>query len=123
MFYVNCVGLSVVLIFVDFVEIKVLSGMGLIVDVLWIGLVEIFVCFVLVNCVLLIKCDEMQVQIDVWYLVWVGQVWEVVVYQVFLIEIGYFVFEFVLFMIDMVNVDVEVVMMVGFQLVVLLFND
>lgn len=74
------------------------------------------------NCELFVKCDELQYQFDEWYCDYeFGQI-DVSVYKVYFEEIGYLQFEGGDFQVDVDNVDFEIVMILGLQFVVLVFN-
>ena len=123
MSYTPRAGLSVASVLADFVEAEALPGTGVTADALWAGLAEILARFVPVNCALLAKRDDLQAQIDAWHSARAGQAWDADAYQAFLTKIGYLVPEPAPFSIDTANVDPEIAIMAGPQLVVPSLND
>ncbi len=121
--YLDRSGLQVDGVLVRFVEEEALPGTGISPEHLWSGLSDMLARFTSVNQALLAKRDDLQEQIDRWHIARAGQTWDAGSYQNFLHEIGYLVAEPAPFSIGTANVDPEVAMMAGPQLVVPSLND
>ena len=121
--YVNRAGLQVAAILADFVESKALPGTGVEAAALWQGLADILARFVPVNRALLAKRDDIQAKLDTWHKANPGPIADMGAYRKFLTEIGYLVPEPVGFEIGTKNVDAEIALMAGPQLVVPALND
>jgi len=121
--YVNRAGLQVAAILADFVESKALPGTGVEAAALWQGLADILARFVPVNRALLAKRDDIQAKLDTWHKANPGPIADMGAYRKFLTEIGYLVPEPVGFKIGTKNVDAEIALMAGPQLVVPALND
>ena len=121
--YVNRAGLQVAAILADFVESKALPGTGVEAAALWQGLADILARFVPVNRALLAKRDDIQAKLDAWHKANPGPIADMGAYRKFLTEIGYLVPEPVGFEIGTKNVDAEIALMAGPQLVVPALND
>jgi malate synthase len=117
--YVDRSGLKVADVLAAFVEERVLPGTGIEPARLWDGLAAILTRFVPVNRALLAKRDHLQAQIDDWH---EANAFEPATYEAFLRKIGYLVPEPAPFTIDTANVDAEIAMMAGPQLVVPALN-
>ncbi|WP_374612978.1 malate synthase G [Sphingorhabdus sp.] len=121
--YVNRAGLQIASILADFVESKALPGTGVEAAALWQGLADILARFVPVNRALLAKRDDIQAKLDTWHKANPGPIADMGAYRKFLTEIGYLVPEPVGFEIGTKNVDAEIALMAGPQLVVPALND
>lgn len=121
--YTDRAGLKVASVLADFVETKALAGTGVAVDALWQGLASLLERFVPRNRDLLAKRDALQAQLDAWHKANPGPVVDMAAYQAFLREIGYLVPEPAPFVITTANVDDEIAVMAGPQLVVPALND
>ena len=121
--YTERAGLQVAGILADFVETKALAGTGLSPDQLWIGLADILARFTPRNRALLAQRDAIQAQLDYWHKANPGPIRDMAAYQAFLREIGYLVPEPAPFQIGTRNVDEEIAVMAGPQLVVPVLND
>ena len=120
---VDRAGLQVAAVLADFVESRALAGTGIAADILWSGLADILARFVPVNRALLAKRDAIQAQLDDWHRANPGPIADMAAYQAFLREIGYLVPEPAPFAITTANVDDEIAIMAGPQLVVPSLND
>ncbi|MEY5008843.1 MAG: hypothetical protein RL764_2159 [Pseudomonadota bacterium] len=121
--YTERAGLQVAGILADFIETKALAGTGLSPDQLWIGLADILARFTPRNRALLAQRDAIQAQLDHWHKANPGPIGDMAAYQAFLREIGYLVPEPAPFQIGTRNVDEEIAVMAGPQLVVPVLND
>lgn len=121
--YVSRAGLQVASVLAEFVEARALPGTGIASEALWTGLAELLDRFIPVNRALLAKRDMLQAKIDAWHAAHPGPIIDMAAYQAFLREIGYLVPEPVPFKIGTTNVDDEVAIMAGPQLVVPSLND
>ena len=121
--YVSRAGLQVASVLAEFVEARALPGTGIASETLWTGLAELLDRFIPVNRALLAKRDMLQAKIDAWHAAHPGPIIDMAAYQAFLREIGYLVPEPVPFKIGTTNVDDEVAIMAGPQLVVPSLND
>jgi malate synthase len=121
--YTERAGLQVAGILADFIETKALAGTGLSPDQLWIGFADILARFTPRNRALLAQRDAIQAQLDHWHKANPGPIRDMAAYQAFLREIGYLVPEPAPFQIGTRNVDEEIAVMAGPQLVVPVLND
>lgn len=121
--YTERAGLQVAGILADFVETKALAGTGLSPDQLWTGVADILARFTPRNQALLAQRDAIQDQLDHWHKANPGPIRDMAAYQAFLREIGYLVPEPAPFQIGTRNVDEEIAVMAGPQLVVPVLND
>src|SRR5690606_34771410 len=101
-----------------FVEAEVLPGTGIEPQVFWSGLERIIAEFTPRNRALLAQRDELQAAIDAWWREHKGQQFDVEEHATFLRNIGYLVPEPESFQIDTTNVDPEIAVVAGPQLVV-----
>ncbi len=115
-------GLKVVPVLVNFIEAEALPGSGVSADAFWAGLSEIVHDLGPKNRALLEKREEMQSQIDEWHIARQGQAVDGDAYQAFLCDIGYLVPEGPDFQIATKNVDPEIALIPGPQLVVPITN-
>ena len=121
--YVTRAGLRIAAQLVEFTESHALAGTGIAADALWQGLTDILDRFVPHNRMLLAKRDDIQAQLDAWHRVHPGPITDMAAYQGFLRDIGYLVPEPAPFSIGTQNVDAEIAVMAGPQLVVPSLND
>ncbi len=115
-------GLQVADTLAAFVETRALPGTGVDADAFWAGFAAIVNDLGPKNRALLERREELQQAIDSWHIDRRGQVFDADAYQAFLREIGYLVPEGADFAIDTVNVDPEIAMIPGPQLVVPIMN-
>ncbi|MBJ7438523.1 MAG: malate synthase G [Sphingopyxis sp.] len=115
-------GLSVDSRLADFIEARALPGTGLDAGKFWADFAALLGKFDPENAALLIKREDLQVQIDAWHHGRAGQAHDAAAYQTFLRKIGYLVPEPAPFKIGTQNVDPEIATMAGPQLVVPALN-
>jgi malate synthase len=115
-------GLKVANVLVDFIERDALPGTGVTPDTFWDGLAAIIAELGPVNRQLLARREELQGQIDAWHVARRGQPHDHEAYKAFLGEIGYLLPEGEKFAIDTQNVDPEIALVPGPQLVVPITN-
>jgi malate synthase len=120
--YVERSGLQVAGVLADFIETRALPGTGLAADAFWAGAADIFVQFAPRNAALLAKREDLQAQIDAWHKARAGQPQDMAAYKAFLTEIGYLVPEPAPFSVAPQNVDAELAVTAGPQLVVPILN-
>ncbi len=115
-------GLQIAVELADFVESRALPGTDVSPDTFWSGLSRMVAELGPKNKALLDKRAEVQARIDGWHLANKGQSHDADAYQEFLREIGYLVEEGEAFQIETANVDPEIAMTPGPQLVVPINN-
>ena len=115
-------GLTVAKVLYDFVEKEALPGTGIASDAFWSGFAKLAHDLAPKNRALLARRDQLQEQIDEWHTARRGKVFDVAEYESFLRGIGYLEAEGPDFAITTPEVDPEVAMMAGPQLVVPLSN-
>lgn len=115
-------GLKVDGILTEFIEGHALSGTGVAADTFWNGLAQMVHELGPKNRTLLAKRADIQGRVDAWHLENNGQPHNAAAYQDFLREIGYLVAEGGDFQIETDNVDPEVALIPGPQLVVPITN-
>ncbi|MDO6414711.1 malate synthase G [Sphingomonas sp. BIUV-7] len=115
-------GLIVAGSLVRFIEDRALPGTGIAPEAFWQGMATIFTAFAPENARLLKIRDDMQSKIDAWHDERAGRRFESADYTGFLREIGYLVEEPAPFAIATDNVDAEVGLLAGPQLVVPVLN-
>jgi malate synthase len=120
--FVNKAGLNVAAELATFVEDAALPGTGVSADAFWTGFSDIVHELGPKNRALLAKRSDIQAQVDAWHFARRGQDHDAVAYSDFLKEIGYLVPEGAPFSIDTANVDPEIAMLPGPQLVVPIMN-
>ena len=120
--YVTRAGLSVAEELATLVEEQVLPGTGVKPDGFWGGYDRLLRKLVPQNLALLEKRETLQAQIDEWLLARKGQPWDGEAYRAFLKQIGYLVPEGPDFTIGTKNVDDEIAVTAGPQLVVPVMN-
>ncbi len=115
-------GLRVARVLSDFVETELAPGTGVEPEQFWSRLESITDDFVPRNRALLAKRDELQRQIDNWHRSHQGRDIDRDEYERFLKDIGYLLEEGEDFEIETVNVDEEIALVAGPQLVVPIMN-
>ena len=121
--YTERAGLQVADVLAEFVETRALAGTGIAATNLWAGLADILNRFTPRNRALLAKREELQAKLDDWHRANPGPIQDMAAYQAFLRDIGYLVPEPAPFEITTNNVDDEIAVMAGPQLVVPSLND
>lgn len=115
-------GLQIAVELADFIESRALPGTGVSPDAFWSGLSRLVQELGPKNKALLAKRTEIQGRVDGWHLANKGQDHDADAYQAFLREIGYLVEEGEAFQIETANVDPEIALTPGPQLVVPITN-
>ncbi|MES0824730.1 malate synthase G [Ruegeria sp. SCP11] len=115
-------GLQIAVELADFIENQALPGTGVSSQTFWSGLSRMVEELGPKNKALLAKRTEIQGQVDGWHLANKGQDHDAAAYQVFLREIGYLVEAGEAFQIETANVDPEIALTPGPQLVVPITN-
>ncbi|MDE8345866.1 MAG: malate synthase G, partial [Acidocella sp.] len=115
-------GLSVATIFHDFVVHEALPGTGLASPAFWSGFAALLKQFSATNAALMAKRDGLQAKLDAWHVAHKGQTHDAAAYQAFLREIGYLLPDPDAFSIETANVDDEIALIAGPQLVVPVSN-
>jgi malate synthase len=115
-------GLQVSEVLHTLVETRMAPGTGMSADDVWSSLADILETMAPRNKALLQKRDDLQAKIDTWHLEHKGQTHDADAYKQFLIDIGYLVPEGDDFEIGTQNVDAEIAVIAGPQLVVPVMN-
>ena len=115
-------GLQVATELADFVNDKALPGSGVDADVFWKGFSDLLHTMGPRNTALLARRDEMQTRIDGWHVENRDKPMDRAAYEAFLQDIGYLVQEGDDFEIETTNVDPEIALVPGPQLVVPITN-
>ena len=115
-------GLSIDSRLATFLETEVLAPLGRDVDAFWQGFAALLAEFAPRNRGLLAKRETLQAQIDAWHKERAGRPHDAAAYKAFLTAIGYLVPEPGDFQIGTQNVDPEIAVMAGPQLVVPILN-
>jgi len=115
-------GLSVAKELFDFIENHALSGLTVTSDQFWSGLADMVHHLGPKNRALLSHREDLQKKIDSWHITLRGKDHDAAAYQKFLTEIGYLVPEPADFVISTQNVDPEISLIPGPQLVVPIMN-
>jgi malate synthase len=115
-------GLQVAAPLHAFVRDEALPGSGVDEAALWAGLERILDAFAPRNRALLARREELQSQLDAWHTAHPGPITDQAAYLAFLREIGYLVAEPAPFTISTRDVDPEVALLAGPQLVVPVLN-
>ena len=115
-------GLMVATELDDFIANEALPGTGVSPDAFWAGFSAIVRDLTPTNRALLAKRDELQAAIDAWHRERRHQQHDAEAYKAFLVDIGYLVPEGGDFEIETANVDPEIALMAGPQLVVPVMN-
>ncbi|SLN19544.1 malate synthase G [Pseudooctadecabacter jejudonensis] len=118
---VDRAGLQVAAELADFIETRALQGTGVEADAFWTGFSALIHDFGPKNRALLDKREDLQGQVDDWYIKR-GGLGEPAAYRDFLSDIGYLQPEVEDFKIDTANVDPEIAQVAGPQLVVPITN-
>ncbi|MER9404810.1 malate synthase G [Mesorhizobium caraganae] len=118
---VEIAGLRIARELHDFVGIEALPGTGVAADAFWTGFSAIVHDLAPKNRALLAKRDAMQEKLDAWYRA-NGAPIDIEAYKIFLKEIGYLVPEGPAFSVSTDNVDPEIAVVAGPQLVVPVMN-
>jgi malate synthase len=106
----------------ELVEKRVLPGTGVAANAFWTGLGELIERLTPKNRALLARRDELQAKIDAWHREHAGKPHDAAAYKRFLTEIGYLEPEPDDFTISTTNVDPEIALQAGPQLVVPVTN-
>jgi malate synthase len=106
----------------EFIEGQVLAPLGCSAPEFWQGFAALLERFVPQNRALLARRDALQQQIDAWHSARAGKLHDPAAYRAFLNEIGYLVPEPGEFTVSTENVDPEIAVMAGPQLVVPVLN-
>ncbi|HCN44686.1 MAG TPA: malate synthase G [Pseudomonas sp.] len=120
--HVQVGGLQVAKVLFDFVNNEAIPGTGVSAEKFWAGAEKIINDLAPKNKALLSKRDTLQAQIDAWHQARKGQAHDAVAYKAFLQEIGYLLPEATDFQVSTQNVDEEIAVMAGPQLVVPVMN-
>ncbi|MFM2301924.1 MAG: hypothetical protein RLZZ84_1660 [Pseudomonadota bacterium] len=115
-------GLQVDAALAHFIEGEVIAPLGKDAGAFWQGFAALLARHAPVNRALLAKRDALQAQLDAWHTARAGKPIDMAAYQTFLTEIGYLVPEPAPFAIATQNVDPEIAVMAGPQLVVPVLN-
>lgn len=115
-------GLWVAPELVEFIEDRALPGTGIAAAAFWAGLARLSGELGPQNRALVARREELQEQIDAWHIARRGQEHDRAAYEAFLREIGYLVPEGEDFTIGTENVDAEIALVAGPQLVVPVTN-
>ncbi|WP_102959513.1 malate synthase G [Mangrovicella endophytica] len=115
-------GLKVAAVLKRFIDEEALPGTGIEPERFWSGLAAILADLAPRNRQLLDKRETLQAEIDDWHRQRRGQAVDAEAYRSFLREIGYLVPEGADFAVDTANVDPEIALIPGPQLVVPLMN-
>ena len=120
--YVKRCKLQVASSLADFVEAKVLPGIGILPADFWLGFSKMIEDFGPTNKALLAERKKLQLEIDAWHVANRAVGFDAASYQSFLYEIGYLLPEGSNFLIETDNVDPEIAKIPGPQLVVPVMN-
>jgi malate synthase len=118
---IEVAGLQVAPVLHRFVD-EALVGTGVSADTFWTGLSGIVTELAPVNAALLARRDEMQRQIDAWHNEHAAKPIDAAAYEEFLRGIGYLLPEPAPFSVETENVDAEIAVIAGPQLVVPVMN-
>jgi malate synthase len=115
-------GLRVATVLYDFVMNEALPGTGLEAEAFWRGFAGMLTAFAPRNAALLAKRDALQARIDDFHTARKGQIHDAAAYREFLAEIDYLVEAPAAFAVATANVDAEIALIAGPQLVVPVSN-
>jgi malate synthase len=118
----NEAGLSIATVLYEFVGAEALPGIGLNPATFWEGFAKLIAAFSPRNAALLAKRDALQAKIDEWHVTHKGKPHDAAAYQAFLTEIGYLLPVPENFAVATANVDDEIALIPGPQLVVPVSN-
>lgn len=117
-----CHGLQVANVLHQFIENEVLTGTGIASDSFWKGFAQIVNDLAPKNAALLAERDRLQTELDNWHRVHPGPVTDVAAYRSFLESIGYLLPIPKEVKVTTTNVDAELALTAGPQLVVPILN-
>jgi malate synthase len=115
-------GLKIDSALAQFIDQDVLAPLNIAADAFWSGFAALLADFAPRNRALLALRDELQAKIDAWHMARAGKPIDSAEYEAFLREIGYLVPEPGDFTVTTQNVDREIALMAGPQLVVPVLN-
>jgi malate synthase len=115
-------GLNIDAELARFIDEEVLAPQGKPADAFWDGFAALLAKFAPTNRTLLARRDAIQAQIDAWHVARAGKPVDAAEYRAFLTEIGYLVPEPADFQVTTQNVDEEIALSAGPQLVVPVLN-
>ena len=116
--FVDCHGLKVAPVLQHFIDSDVLPGTGLDAQLFWRGFAELVHELAPLNRALLAERDRLQVELDTWHRAHPGPVTDMAAYRTFLAGIGYLQPQPDHVKVDTDNVDTEISVQAGPQLVV-----
>ncbi|MDQ0122873.1 malate synthase [Pseudomonas lini] len=116
--FVNCQGLKVAPVLQRFVEVEVLPGTGLAPQTFWRGFADLVHELAPQNRALLAERDRLQAELDSWHRAHPGPVSDMAAYRAFLSDIGYLQAAPAEVKVSTANVDTEISLQAGPQLVV-----
>ena len=116
--FVNCQGLKVAPVLQRFVEVDVLPGTGLDPQAFWKGFADLVHELAPQNRALLAERDRLQAELDSWHRAHPGPVSDMPAYRAFLSDIGYLQATPAEVKVSTANVDTEISLQAGPQLVV-----
>ncbi|EJM54989.1 malate synthase G [Pseudomonas sp. GM48] len=116
--FVNCQGLKVAPVLQRFVDLDVLPGTGLAPQAFWSGFAALVHELAPINRALLAERDRLQAELDTWHRAHPGPVTDMPAYRSFLSGIGYLQPKPVDVKVSTANVDTEISVQAGPQLVV-----
>jgi malate synthase len=118
----QCHGLQVATVLHQFIEDEVLPGTGIASDSFWKGFAQIVNDLAPKNAALLAERDRLQTELDNWHRAHPGPVTDVAAYRAFLESIGYLLPIPKEAIVTTANVDAELALTAGPQLVVPILN-
>jgi malate synthase len=118
----TCHQLEVATVLHQFIESKVLPGTGVASDVFWKGFSDIVMDLAPKNLALLAERDRLQTELDTWHKAHPGPITDMPAYRGFLQKIGYLVKPPASVTATTANVDAELALQAGPQLVVPVLN-
>jgi len=119
---ITIAGLQVAQVLADLVANEIIPGTGIEADVFWKGFATVVNDLMPKNRALLKKRDDLQARIDTWHRDHKGQPHDAAAYKAFLTDIGYLLAEPANVKITTQNVDTEIALQAGPQLVVPVMN-
>ena len=117
-----CHQLQVATVLYDFIEQKVLPGTGVASDAFWTGFDSLVTDLAPKNIALLAERDRLQLELDGWHKAHPGPIADMKAYRAFLTKIGYLVPSPATVTATATNVDDELALQAGPQLVVPILN-